>query len=161
MIDQIRRSQDRRRVARFGTSGSSEVRLPMLNSSLLSGSFILIALLIALYRLPILDKHLYVGAGEYAFGRVPPSTMVSAEFQIRNLHPWEVTIVGIRGGCGCTRNFPGKEVPFTLRPLEAARIKVALDTVGKSGEVREAIHVLTSDNPHHGTVFYLYGEIRR
>jgi hypothetical protein len=70
-----------------------------------------------------------------------------------------VQVKTAKGGCGCTETFPGRKLLFTLRPLEAVDVTVALDTETKHGPVTQTIRIITHDNPA-GTPLTLSGTVQ-
>lgn len=111
------------------------------------------------YRLPIFSNILYVRHSVYNFGTVTAGTLVRHTFTVRNLHPWPVTVTDITGSCGCTRGFVGRKVPFRLGPLQSVAVLTTENTMGKSGDAEQSIHIATSDNKE-GTLLVLQGSVQ-
>jgi len=110
------------------------------------------------YRAPVFAPFLYAPRGVYRFPDAREGDRIARTFTVRNLHPWPVTVTGAKGGCGCTRAFPDRTIPFRLRPLESVAVNIILDTDGKHGAVRQAVQIITSDNPA-GTPLVIEGNV--
>jgi hypothetical protein len=106
--------------------------------------------------LPIFAPHLYTSQDVFRFGTVETGTLVRGQFTVRNLHPWSVTVTGVRGGCGCIKSFVGRKPPFKLKPFESVQVNALLDTSNRPGTLKQSIYVVTSDFPR-GTELIISG----
>lgn len=105
---------------------------------------ILLVFLAALsFRLPIFTGGLYIPAS-YDFGSVTPGQTCVTKIRVANLHPWPIEIRGVKGGCGCTRAFAARDVPFTLWPLQSESVNISVDAPEKEGAFQQAIRVTTN-----------------
>jgi hypothetical protein len=95
--------------------------------------------------LPIVSGDLYISERSHNFGAVRAGEDLRHEFTLRNLHPWPLRILAVKGGCGCTVPFLGRSIPFTLEPLQAEQLSVSLDTAGKKDAIREEVVITTKD----------------
>jgi hypothetical protein len=107
---------------------------------------------------PVLAPRLHTRPGTSHFGAVHSGDRAQLNFVVQNLHPWPVTVTGMKGSCGCTQAFPGRKLPFQLRPLETASVTVALDTEGKTGPVTQQVWVQTHDSKR-GTPLTITGTV--
>ena len=103
-------------------------------------------ILISTLYYPIFSNKLYSSDYYYDFNNVKAGIVLSHVFTVRNFHPWPVSISGISGDCGCTKEFINKIPPFVLYPLESVNIYATFDTSGKFGREEHVIRVITDDN---------------
>ena len=111
------------------------------------------------YRLPIVSNTLFAANATYIFGTATQGAELQHDFEVRNLHPWTITVTGLKGDCGCTRSFGNKNPPFTVPPLGILNVRTQLDTATKKGDIRQSVRILTADNPEKGTVLSLVGRV--
>jgi hypothetical protein len=107
------------------------------------GIFILLAVICL--KFPIFKPNLYISNNSIYFGKVKNGAFVNAKYKIVNLHPWPITVTGLQGGCGCINAFPGRSLPFSIRPFESFSVQLGFDTM-KTGELTRTAYVTTSEN---------------
>ena len=106
----------------------------------------LAVILLVVSKTPPFAPYLLPAPRAFHFGTVSEAQFVTADFSVRNLRPYPVTVKGLQGSCGCIQSFPDQTPPFVLKPFEATRVRVRLDTEGKEGFVEQVVRVQTSDN---------------
>ena len=108
----------------------------------------LVVIVIALsLRLPIFSPGVYHRGGVVDIGDVEPDTTSFANFPVRNLHPWPITITNVAGGCACLNPVVGRQLPCRLRPFEALMIQADVSSTGKRGTVNVPIDVYVDGRP--------------
>lgn len=103
----------------------------------------LFAVVLAGLFLPIIRAGLLVVPRLRPPDVVAQKSVVRAGFSVTNLHPWPVTISGLRGDCGCTRGFLARKLPFVLYPLQSALLEIAVDAPIKEGPFLHTVLVTT------------------
>jgi hypothetical protein len=98
-----------------------------------------------LWRIPVFARDLYVPRSVHDFGTVKRGTEVTANFTVVNTHLQPVTIIDVRGGCGCNSPVIGKKLPYRLRPFESIVVGGTVDTETKSGPTSIAMQVVAAD----------------
>lgn len=127
-----------------------------LNAALLG----LAVVLLTLSKTPPFAPFLWSSPRAHHFGTVSEAQSIVADFSVRNLRPWPVSVDGLQGSCGCIESFPDQAPPFVLKPFESARVRVKLDIEGKEGFVQQVVRVRTSDNAI-GTPLVIDGFVTR
>ena len=99
----------------------------------------------AVMRYPVFKPVLYASAYAHDFGTVAPGSELRHSFAVRNLHPYPVTVTGIKGSCGCTVPFLSRTLPFVLKPLESVAASVQIETPEEKGEFTQQVIVTTAE----------------
>lgn len=84
------------------------------------------------------------------FGRVKEGTVLKHDFIFTNDTPKLINIKNIDTSCGCTVSQAQKK---TILPQENTAIKVAFNTKGYKGEVKQFVYIHT-DNPDNPVLKY-------
>jgi hypothetical protein len=112
-----------------------------------------------IWYFPIFAPRLYTSRGVFQFGTTEQGNLVHAQFSVRNLHPWNVTVTNVIGGCGCARAVADRNLPFVLHPGESVLINASIDTAKRKGEISQTIHVLT-EKPIQKTPLVITGMVK-
>ncbi len=99
------------------------------------------------WRFPIIRPGLYLSKNHVNVGTIKSGDFIQHKFQLVNLHPWPIQINGLKGGCGCIDPFPGRKIPFTIRPFENFVVNIGFDVIDlhKNGEFTRNVSVATAD----------------
>jgi len=88
------------------------------------------------------------GANFWDFGKIKQGQRAEHVFTFRNDSKSELNISGTNATCGCTASNIDKQ---KLLPGESANLRVAFNSHGYEGEVRQFVYVNT-DSPDKGVV---------
>ena len=109
------------------------------------GVVAVLAVLTAVYAVPLGLGPLYSPKRDHAFGMVEQGRRLEHSFSVRNVHPWPIWINGISTTCGCTSAIAGgQKPPLRLGPYQATVITCVLETGSTAGTLEKQISVSTS-----------------
>lgn len=99
---------------------------------------------------------LRIEAPVHDFGSVVQGTKVEHDFVIRNAGNEDLKIESVVASCGCTATTASQE---SIRPGEEAKISVAFDTTGFSGEKIKTVRLVTTDMDKPSAILTMKGSI--
>lgn len=78
----------------------------------------------------------------FSFGDIRQNIFVEHDFLISNTGDDSLIIADVKASCGCTAAQPEKNV---LKPGETSKINVKFNTIGREGQQKKYVYVITND----------------